>query len=77
MILARFVYTNCLLGEWTPVNPHGPLMVPNPKYASRLLGVEFVNSQTEEPVNPKRHSGRAYRTGTVSNGTTKRREQAK
>jgi hypothetical protein len=68
VILARFVYTNYLLGEWTPINPHAPMMVPNPEYAGRLIGVEFMESQNETPVNPKRHPGRAYRTGTVANG---------
>jgi hypothetical protein len=69
VILARFVYKNCLFGEWTPVDPlRGPMMVPNPKYADQLLGVEFHESQLEAPPKPRRNSNRAYRIGVVNNG---------
>lgn len=71
MILARFVYTNHILGEWTQVHPHQPMMVPNPKYAGRLIGVEFMESQTESAVVSKgRRNGRAFRMETVANGDT-------
>ena len=69
VILARFVYKNCVLGEWTQVNPlRGPMMVPNPEYADRLLGVEFIESQQEAPPAKGRRTTRAYRTKVVDNG---------
>ncbi len=70
MILARFVYKDCVLGEWTQVDPlRGPMMVPNPEYADRLLGVEFIESQLETPpVRYGRRPNRAYRTKVVGNG---------
>lgn len=72
MIRARFIYTDCLYGEWTTALPGGPMMVPNPKYAHRLMGVEFETWQSEGPPPPKPrpHSGRAYRTGVIANGRT-------
>jgi hypothetical protein len=68
MIQARFVYTDYLIGEWTIVRPGGPMMVPNPRYAHRLLGVEFKTVEGEIPPKPRRHSGRSYRVGVTSNG---------
>jgi hypothetical protein len=69
MILARFVYTDHILGEWTEIRQHQPMMVPNPEYASRLIGVEFMESQTESAnVSRGRRNGRAFRMETVTNG---------
>jgi len=68
VILARFVYKNCLLGEWTPALPDAPMIAPNPKYADRLLGVEFKVTEDKPPEKTPKRSRSAYRNGVVRNG---------
>jgi hypothetical protein len=67
VIQARFVYNACIYGRWTPVNPSGPMMVPNPDYADALLGVEFKETANEAAL-PRRPKGYAYKAGVVPNG---------
>jgi len=66
MIMARFVYRNCLYGQWTPADPHGPAMVPNPEHVDQLIGVEFKEADHE--IKPSRPGKRAHKVGTVPNG---------
>jgi hypothetical protein len=66
MIMARFVYKNHVYGQWTVADPSNPVMVPNPSHASKLLGVEF--KETDNEVKPSRLRGRAHRMSTAPNG---------
>jgi hypothetical protein len=69
MILVRFVYENYLYGEWTEADPNGPMLVPNPGYKDRLIGVQAKETDNEARAARPKHA-HAPKFGTVPNGHT-------